>query len=244
MKKYFSKKHIVYVFSLILFCFLLYGIINILNKNKENFGENITVSASPITNKIVVLDAGHGLPDEGATGFNGTSEQAINLSIVLKLQRIIEQSGAKVVLTRSNENAIYSADAKSIRNKKVSDSKNRIEIINNSYGDILVSIHLNKFVGSSKYSGWQCFYQNNNEESKKLANFIQENLNNNISNDNKRTTMSIQSVYLMQHSQIPSVIVECGFLSNEEECSKLKEDNYQEKLAWGIFMGIQNYFNN
>lgn len=242
MKKYFSKKYLVYVFSLIYFCFLLYGIINI--SNKENFEENIVVNAAPMTNKIVILDAGHGLPDDGATGFNGTSEQAINLSIVLKLQKIIEQSGAKVILTRSDENGIYSADAKSIRNKKVSDSKNRIEIINNSYGDILVSIHLNKFVGSSKYSGWQCFYQNNNEDSKKLANLIQENLNDNISNDNKRTVMSIQSVYLMQHSQIPSVIVECGFLSNEEECSKLKDDNYQEKLAWGIFIGIQNYFNN
>lgn len=242
MKKILLKKHLMYVFFVICFCFILYGIINIPNQKKiEN---NIFVNASPITNKIIVLDAGHGLPDDGASGFNGTSEQVINLSITLKLQKIIEQSGAKVILTRSNENGIYSTDAKSIRNKKVSDSKNRIEIINNSFGDILVSIHLNKFVGSSEYKGWQCFYQKNNEDSKKLASLIQISLNDNISKNNKREIMSIESVYLMQHSNIPSVIVECGFLSNEEECQKLKQDDYQNKIAWGIFMGIQKYFTN
>lgn len=242
MKKLFSKLYLVYVLFFVFLSFIVCGIINILNK--ENLKENIIVNASPMTNKIIVLDAGHGLPDEGASGFNGTSEQAINLSITLKLQKIIEQSGAKVILTRSDENGIYSKDAKSIRNKKVSDSKNRIEIINNSYGNILVSIHLNKFTGSSKYNGWQCFYQNSNGDSKTLANLIQESLNDNISKDNKRNIMPIESVYLMQHSKIPSVIVECGFLSNEEECLKLKQDDYQNKLAWGIFIGIQKYFMN
>lgn len=179
----------------------------------------------------------------GASAFNGTSEQAINLSITLKLQKLLEQSGTKVILTRSDENGIYSQDAKSIRNKKVSDVKNRIEIINNSFADILVSIHLNKYVASSEYKGWQCFYQGSDENSKQLANLIQESLNDNISKDNKRQIMSIKSVYLMEHSKIPSVIVECGFLSNEEECEKLKLDDYQNKLAWGIFIGVQNYFN-
>ena len=118
-----------------------------------------------------------GLPDEGAVGFDGTTEQAINLSISLKLQKILEQSGAKVILTRSDENGIYSLDSKSIRNKKVSDIKNRVEIGNNSNADLFISIHLNKYPPSEIYRGWQTFYQKDNNNSKELASLIQNNLN-------------------------------------------------------------------
>lgn len=184
-----------------------------------------------------------GLPDEGAVGFTGTTEQAINLSIVLKLQKLIEQSGAKVILTRSDENGIYSADSTSIRNKKISDIKNREKIIEESQADICISIHLNKY-SDSKYSGWQTFYQSKNDSSKELSKLIQEELNNNIEKENKRIPMAIKGVYLMEHIDIPAVIVECGFISNPEEEQKLQEDTYQSKLAWGIYMGIQQYFMN
>lgn len=200
------------------------------------------VNALPITNKVVVIDAGHGLPDEGAVGFNGTTEQAINLSISLKLQKLIEQSGATVVLTRSDENGIYSLDSSSIREKKVSDTKNRVEIGNNSNADIFVSIHLNKYPPSEVYRGWQTFYQKNSEKSKKLADTIQNSLNENIEFENNRVSMPISGIYIMEHVEIPSVIVECGFLSNPEEANALKEDNYQNKLVWGIYTALQKYF--
>lgn len=180
----------------------------------------------------------------GAVGFFGTSEQAINLSITLKLQKLIEQSGAKVILTRSDENGIYSKNQESIKSKKVSDIKNRVEIGNNSDADILISIHLNKFPESSYYSGWQTFYQKQNEDSKLLADCIQNNLNRNIQKDNNRKIMQITNIYLMDKVKIPSVIVECGFLSNEEETKKLRTDDYQNSLAWGIYSGIQEYFSN
>ena len=211
---------------------------------KYNLNETtIKTNATPITNKTIVLDAGHGLPDEGAVGFTGTTEQAINLSIVLKLQKLIEQSGAKVILTRSDENGIYSLDSNSIRSKKVSDIKNREQIIDNSDADICVSIHLNKYT-DSKYSGWQTFYQSSNENSKMLSEHIQTEINNNMDEENDRVPMAIKGVYLMEHIDVPGVIVECGFISNPEEEQKLKEDSHQSKIAWGIYAGIQQYFLN
>lgn len=185
-----------------------------------------------------------GKPDEGAVGLFGTTEQAINLSISLKLQKLIEQCGAKVILTRSDENGIYSIDSKSIREKKVSDIKNRVDLGNNSNADIFISIHLNKYPPSEIYRGWQTFYQNKNDESENLATLIQNNINKNIDYENNRTPMKITDVYIMKNVTIPTVIVECGFLSNSEETTLLKEDTYQYKLAWGIFLGIQEYFYN
>ena len=185
-----------------------------------------------------------GKPDEGAVGLFGTTEQAINLSISLKLQKLIEQCGAKVILTRSDENGIYSIDSKSIREKKVSDIKNRVDLGNNSNADIFISIHLNKYPPSEIYRGWQTFYQDKNDESKNLATLIQNNINKNIDYENNRTPMKITDVYIMKNVTIPTVIVECGFLSNSEETTLLKDDTYQYKLAWGIFLGIQEYFYN
>lgn len=175
-------------------------------------------------------------------GFDGTTESALNLSISLKIQKLLESSGAKVILTRSDENGIYSLDSKSIREKKISDIKNRVDLGNNSNADIYVSIHLNKYPESEIYRGWQTFYQSNSSDSKMLAEIIQENIAKNIEYDNNRKPMRITDVYIMNNVKIPTVIVECGFLSNAQELALLKEDSYQYKLAWGIFIGIQDYF--
>ena len=231
-------KRIMLMIIFVFLSFAVYGIINVIKMQDKA----ITTNAIPITNKIVVVDAGHGKPDEGATGFNGTTEQAINLEIALKLQKLIEQSGGKAILTRSDENGIYSSNVSGIRNSKISDTKNRVDIGNNSGADIFVSIHLNKFPASEKYNGWQSFYQKNSERSKKLARSVQDNLNKNIEKENKREIMPISNIYIMDNVKIPSVIVECGFLSNREECSALKTEEYQNKIVWGIFTGLQEYF--
>lgn len=227
----------IFVFSILLLSMIVYEIASSYTMSQKV----VKTNATPITNKTVVLDAGHGLPDEGAVGFTGTTEQAINLEIVLKLQELIEQSGAKVILTRSDENGIYSADSTSIRNKKISDIKNREYIVDNSNADIFVSIHLNKYE-DSKYSGWQTFYQSKIDNSKILATNIQNELNNNINNDNTRVPMAIKGVYLMEHINIPGVVVECGFISNPNEEELLKQETHQSKLAWGIYTGIQKCF--
>ena len=110
----------------------------------------------------------------GAQSSNGTTEAETNLKITLKVQELLEQSGCTVILTRSDENAIYSLDAKTLKEKKVSDIRNRVKIGNNSSADIFVSIHLNK-IPQPQYSGWQCFYQAKSEQSQKLAKSIQKN---------------------------------------------------------------------
>lgn len=178
----------------------------------------------------------------GAQSSNGTTEAQTNLKIALKLQSLLETSGATVVLTRSDENAIYDIDKNTLREKKVSDIHNRVKIGNESSADIFVSIHLNK-IPESQYYGWQCFFKQNDEKSTKLAKSIQANLNEAIQKENKRVAMKLDSVYIMKHVEIPISIVECGFLSNPEEEKLLLQDDYQNKLAWGIYNGIMDYFN-
>ncbi|MCF0124994.1 MAG: N-acetylmuramoyl-L-alanine amidase [Clostridia bacterium] len=208
---------------------------------KEKAVEIKETVATPISNKTIVLDAGHGIPDEGAQSSKGTTEAETNLKITLKLQNLLEQSGCQVILTRSDENAIYSLDAKTLREKKISDIRNRVKIGNESSADIFVSIHLNK-IPQPQYSGWQCFYNSSNEKSMKLSKIIQSCLNESIQKENNRVAMKLDTVYIMKHVEIPISIVECGFLSNPEEEQQLLDDSYQDRLAWGIYNGIMRYF--
>ncbi len=227
----------------ILFFLISLSIITILDRNNSSINniDSKAVNATPVASKVVVIDAGHGKPDEGAVGIYGTTEEAINLKIALKLQRLIEQSGGIVYLTRSDENGIYSDEANTIHEKKKSDIRNRVVIGNGEDVDILVSIHLNKFP-ESKYSGWQTFYQEENEYSKRLAENIQSSLNDTIDKENNRLPRPIDNVYIMKNVENPSVIIECGFLSNPEEAKLLEEEEYQNKIVWGIYIGIQSYF--
>ena len=182
-----------------------------------------------------------GYPDGGAVSINGVSESDINLNIVLKVKQLLEQSGTNVILTRSDENGIYEEDAKTIKQKKISDTKNRLKIGNESEADLFVSIHLNK-IEQSQYYGWQTFYKNSDEKGKILAEKIQENLNQSIQRENKRLASSISEIYIIDHVEIPISIVECGFLSNSEEEKLLQDNDYQSRLAWGVYTGIMDYF--
>lgn len=173
----------------------------------------------------------------------GTTEAESNLKIALKVQNLLEQSGAVVILTRSDEDGLYDIDSKTLREKKISDIKNRVKIGNESQADIFVSIHLNK-IPQQQYWGWQTFYKEDNSDGKKLATSIQNSLNETIQKENKRVPMKIDNVYIIKHVEIPTAIVECGFLSNENEEKLLLTDEYQNKLAWGIYTGIMDYFYN
>jgi N-acetylmuramoyl-L-alanine amidase len=241
----FNKKRIEIIVSCVIIALFVFSI-QISNKNniKEKDSDNnktLETTATPASGKTVVIDAGHGVPDEGAESSNGTTEAETNLKIALKIQSLLEQSGCNVVLTRSDENAIYDLDANTLKQKKISDIRNRVKIGNEASADIFVSIHLNK-IPQSQYYGWQCFYKPNDEQSIKLAKHIQENLNKSIQKENKRVAMKLDTVYIMKHVEIPISIVECGFLSNPEEEKQLLDDNYQNRLAWGIYNGIQEYF--
>ena len=177
----------------------------------------------------------------GAQSSRGTTEAETNLKIALKLQNLLEQSGATVILTRSDENAIYDLDSKTLKQKKISDIHNRVKIGNESSADIFVSIHLNK-IPQQQYDGWQTFYNASSENGRKLAVSIQNKLNEAIQKENNRIAKTIDNIYIIKHVEIPITIVECGFLSNPEEEKQLLEDSYQNRLAWGIYNGILDYF--
>ena len=226
------------IFTLLSCCFLIFGIVFFTSIKDNSY---ISTVSLPVSGKVVVVDAGHGVPDEGAESSNGTSEAETNLKIALKLQNLLESSGCTVILTRSDENAIYDIDSKTLRQKKISDIRNRVKIGNESSADIFVSIHLNK-IPQQQYDGWQTFYNENSEDGRKLATIIQSNLNEAIQKENDRIAKSIQNIYIINHVEIPTTIVECGFLSNPEEEKKLLDDEYQNRLAWGIYNGIIDYF--
>lgn len=179
----------------------------------------------------------------GAQNKNGVTEAKINLNIALKTKEILEQNGYKVILTRTDDNAIYDSNCKTIKEKKNSDLRNRVKIGNNSNADIFVSIHLNK-IPQEQYWGWQTFFKQGNEKSEKLATYIQNNITNVIGKENKRVPLKIDNIYIMKNIKIPTTIVECGFLSNQEEEKLLLQEEYQSKLAEGIYNGINEYFLN
>lgn len=232
-----NKKRIKFITLILIFSISIYLIDGMTIKEKET----VEVTSTPTSNKVIIVDAGHGTPDEGAESKNGTTEAEINLKIALKLQNLLEQNGSTVLLTRSDSNAIYDLDSKTLKQKKVSDIRNRVEIANENHADLFVSIHLNK-ISQSQYYGWQCFYNTKNENSKILAESMQESLNDTIQKENNRKAMKLDTVYIMKKVEIPISIVECGFLSNPEEEQELLSNEYQERLAWGIYIGINNYF--
>lgn len=234
-----NRKKIIFWAGIIATFMFLYSITAYNVNNTKN--KTVATVALPVNNKVIVIDAGHGVPDEGAQSSNGTTEAESNLKIALKVQNLLEQSGATVILTRSDENAIYDLDSNTLKQKKISDIHNRVKIGNESSADIFVSIHLNK-IPQSQYDGWQTFYKSGNEQGKKLSESIQVSLNESIEKENKRVAKTIDNVYIVKHVEIPTTIVECGFLSNPEEEKKLLEDDYQNRLAWGIYNGIINYF--
>lgn len=179
--------------------------------------------------------------DGGAVSSSNIKEADLNLKIALKLQNLLEQSGSTVILTRSDENAIYELDSKTLSQKKVSDIKNRVKIGNNSSADIFISIHMNK-IPETQYSGFQTFYNSKNEKGKLLSESIQDTLRETVNQKNNRVSKSINNIYIVDNVEIPLSLVECGFLSNEEELNLLMQDTYQEKIAFGIYVGIINYF--
>lgn len=231
----FKRKRIIFI-SCIIISSIFYS--SIIKQSNSHF---LSVSSTPVSNHIIILDAGHGKPDGGAISTDGnTIESELNLEIALKLQNLLESSGCTVILTRSDQNGIYESNATTIRSQKISDMKNRALIANNSNAELFVSIHMNK-LKQNQYSGWQTFYKNNDITSKNIANNIQSSLNHFMKKENKREIKSISGIYLTKHVKIPLVLIECGFLSNYEETQLLNDTNYQNELAWSIYIGLMDY---
>ncbi len=195
----------------------------------------------------VVLDPGHGGVDGGAESSDGTSEKDINLAIAMNLKEKLEDDGIKVIMTRESDTGLYGGSQEgAIRTLKTKDMKERKRIIDDSGADLTVSIHLNSFTQDSSVKGAQVFYPSDGDEafvqeSKSAAAIVQENLNNDINTDKKRTELEKNDVYLMKNITGSIIIVECGFLSNPEDASNLKKTEYQEKISETLRRGICKY---
>ena len=233
MRKYI--KHI--IFTIIALLLVIVSIFEIKNVSKD------VMKYMPVTNKTIILDAGHGGMDPGAlTKDKNTAEKDVNLIIALKIRELLEASGALVILTREEDVSLYEENGdKTIRQKYNENLKNRKKIIQESNADMFVSIHLNAFE-QSKYYGAQTFYPKGKEDSIGLSKYIQGELKRVVDKTNNREVKARDDIYLLKENEIPSVLIECGFLSNEKEAKLLVDEKYQEKLAWSIYVGIQKYF--
>ena len=203
---------------------------------------NITAHTSAdIDDRItVIIDAGHG-GEDGRAEVDGILEKDINLSIADKLADTLRLCGVRVTEIRDEDISVYDDSAQTLREKKVSDLKHRVEIVNGSENNILVSIHQNKF-DNSAYSGAQVFYSSNNDKSRVLAESIRNSVVSLLQNDNTRELKPANSdIYLLDNATVPAVIVECGFLSNDEERAKLLDSGYQSEMAYSIAMGVLEY---
>lgn len=228
------KKNFIVFISVISFIYILY----------QNFNYSAMVCMTPVLEdgeKIILIDPGHGGIDGGAETKRGTVEKNINLSISLKLRDRLKNMGYNVIMTREEDKGLYTEDG-SINKKKIQDLNNRCKIKRESNCDIFISIHQNFFT-ESYYHGAQVWYSKS-EDSEKLAHIIQENLREDLDKKNKRIEKSAGNSYkiLRCYCNTPSVIVECGFLTNNEEEKKLINDEYQNKIADSLVKSIQEYF--
>ncbi|TLS35481.1 N-acetylmuramoyl-L-alanine amidase CwlD [Pseudalkalibacillus caeni] len=196
----------------------------------------------PLAGKIIVLDPGHGGPDGGAEGKGDVQEKDIALKIALNLRDYLQEAGALVVMTREIDEDLADKSTRGLSNRKSEDLRRRAKIINNEHTDLFISIHLNA-IPSPRWRGAQTFYNPNNEQSKNLSKFIQNEIIRNLENTT-RQAKSIQGVYLLRQAKIPGALVEVGFLSNPSEKELLKSESYQNKVSASIYQGILRFYTN
>lgn len=211
---------------LLFFCFCILG-------GATLFGNHQVVPAVsliPEGERVLILDAGHGGEDGGASSASGSKESDINLNIVLKTEALMAFLGVETKLTRSEDVSIYSEGATTLREKKVSDLKNRVTIVESTPNAMLISVHQNYFT-DARYSGAQVFY-NAGDISCQWGEGVQETLSQMVDPDNSRNAKPMPNgIYLFEHISCPAILVECGFLSNGEEASLLLTDTYQRKIS-------------
>ena len=229
------KKKLYLVFAIVIGS-LIFNFNSILAKDYMKINDSYT------SKKTIVIDPGHGGVDGGAVSTKGTIEKDINLQISLKLKKKLEEKGIIVLLTREKDEGLYS-DKGRIRDKKNEDLQNRCSMKGKVNPSVFISIHLNMFQ-QSQYYGAQVWYSKEGEPAV-LAHIIQQNLIRDLDNSNDRREKCAKGAYklLRCYEDVPSILVECGFLSNPNEEERLKSDEYQEKIAKSIADSLDEFFN-
>lgn len=196
--------------------------------------KQISNASDALKGKSIILDAGHGGSDEGATGVNGTKEDELNLKVATKLKAALESMGAQIIMTRSDSNAIAET--------KEADMTKRKQIIKDNKTDIAISIHMNSVENDASVSGPLTLFMLGSEKGKSLAEAIIKELNNTLHPAKEGTARGEGNLLILKSGYQPTVIVECGYLSNAEEETKLKQDDYQDQIVQAICAGVQAFF--
>jgi len=189
-----------------------------------------------LAKKVIIVDPGHGGFDPGKPGIAGLDEKDLNLKISLLLRNYLENVGAIVIMTRTTDDDVDGMDGVKHKSKDMVERKKLSE-----GGDILVSIHQNSFTQPSVH-GAQTFYNSQSEKGKTLAESIQKSIKEVVDLDNRREAKSNTNYYVLKSTNLPAVIIECGFLTNPEEEKKLNSEFYQNQMALGIYLGILRYY--
>lgn len=215
---------------LLALCLCILAGVNLLG-TKESVPAVAKPAAAP--SWTLILDAGHGGEDGGASTSAGQKESDINLAIVLKTQALMTFLGVEPRLTRDTDISLHSSGAETIRQKKVSDLKNRVAFVENTPNAVLISVHQNHFT-DPRYDGAQVFF-NNSERNQLWGEYVQETLRQVTDPENGRKAKPIpDGIYLFDHIRCPAILVECGFLSNGEDAALLLTDTYQRKIAMAL----------
>jgi len=198
---------------------------------------------TPSPYPVIILDAGHGGEDGGAVGEDGTAEKTLNLDIALRLHDMLASYGINVIMTRTEDVLLYDRNADYMGRKKVLDLRARMEICEKNPDALFVSIHMNSFP-LEKYSGLQVWCAPDSPDSLALASSIQSSVRETLQRDNDRLVKTAGSnIYLLHDNPNTAVLIECGFLSNPEECRRLSEEEYRKELSFVIFSAIVEYLN-
>lgn len=231
-----SKNIFLYALFSFMLCLYVFALFPLLFAGDQNDG--LIAVTLPLKNqKTIVLDAGHGGEDCGAIGKNGVYEKDLNLAIATELGHQLTDLGYNVVFTRTEDRLLYNEDENIKGLRKIYDLKNRVRIAD-SYDDVIfISIHMNAF-SDEKYSGLQVFYSKNDTTSQRLAQAIQKQVTEKLQPSNRRSIKAGDGLYLMENLRCPAVLIECGFLTNLNECEKLCEKEYQKQLCFSILCGI------
>ena len=196
-------------------------------------------ASAPAEPYTIVVDAGHGGEDGGATSVSGVLESQTNLEIAQRTDALLMLLGFQTKMVRESDTAIYDASAVTLREKKISDLRNRVQLVNETANALLLSIHQNTY-SDSRYSGAQVFY-GGGAGSRQLAEKTQETIRQLLDPENTRKAKPADTVYLMQNVQCTAILVECGFLSNEAEDLKLQSPSYQKKLALAFGSALNDW---
>ena len=230
-----SKKQVI-TFALIVFLGISAGAVLRFSRLAHTFSANRK-------SIMVVLDAGHGLPDGGAVGSDGTVEHEINLSIAKKTQEVLQGKGFLTLMTREGADSLAVDEESTIRQMKKNDMRKRKQIIKESGAELFISIHMNSYPDKSA-RGLHFFYSANHPEISELAELIQKKAADVTGAKTHAVKTADTGLFLMKNPPVPAILAECGFLSNPEEEEMLKSEEYQAQIAWAIGDAVEEYYKN